>query len=240
MNLCIDGHAISALVGQTLGDLVHQLGLDSKVFADRPIAAKIAGEVFNLNYVPVRRAEEDCDRQSVRRAMAASNGNVSLLRYCDPVGRDVYTRTAQFGIFLALHRRYPNARAKMNCTVGRSLFVEVMHPDFSANILKEELQHLVSLEIPLKRRRVTTDEAIRAYESKGWHDKAKLLAWRGCSYFDEYYFEDFADYYYGELAPSLGYLQVWDILPSEGGFMFMFPEDTPPFKLSEYEICLNF
>ena len=37
---------------------------------------------------------------------------------------------------------------------------------------------------------------------------------------------DFADYYYGELAPSTGYLQVWDVLETENGFLFVFPEKT--------------
>jgi len=225
MKLWIDGKEVNALNGQSLATLIRLAGLDAVSFADRPIAAKIAGEVFNLNYIPVRSAEENSERNSVRRAIAASEGRIGLLRYSDPIGRDVYTRTAQFGIFLALHKLYPNVRAKMNCTVGRSLFVEVMHHNFSAEALKDELRRLVSLDIPLKRRRITTKDAAEAYASKGWSDKSRLLSWRNSDYFDEYYFEDFSDYYYGELAPSLGYLSVWDILPAKGGFMFLFPSD---------------
>ena len=234
MKLYIDGKEIIAKEGQSLLDLIKQLELDSEIFAERPIAAKISGEIFNLNYTPVRCAKENGDRQSMRRAMAASDGTITLLRYSDPAGRDIYTRTAQFGIFLALHRCYPDARAKMNCTLGKSLFIEVGDPTFSATTLKCELESLISQNIPLHRRRTSVKEAASRYQARGWEDKANLLSWRTADYFDEYYFEDFSDYYYGELAPSLGYLQVWDILPADGGFMFLFPEDTPPYQLSTH------
>lgn len=235
MTLRIDGKEIAAKEGQSLAHLVGLLGLDSEIFAEMPLAAKIAGEVFNLNYIPVRRSEENSERSSVRRAMAASGGEVSLLRYSDPAGRDVYARTAQFGIFLALYRLYPKARAKMNCTVGKSLYIEISDPSFSAATLKRELQDLVSKNIPLNRRRISLKDAQMRYAERGWSDKAGLLSWRNVAYFDEYYFEDFSDYYYGELAPNLGCLRVWDIMPAEGGFVFLFPDDNPPYSLSCHE-----
>ena len=102
MQLCINGHTILAQPGQTLLDLIRQLGLDGFVLSRRPIAAQIAGEVFNLNYVPVREKDISNERPSIRRAMAASKGKVNLLYYRDPAGKDVYSRTVQFVLFLAI------------------------------------------------------------------------------------------------------------------------------------------
>ena len=99
MKLIIDGMEILARPGQTLLDLVKALGLDSPSLRERPLAAKIAGEVFTLNYIPVR---QEGPVPAVRRAMAASGGVVELLRYTDPVGKEVYERTARFVVFLAL------------------------------------------------------------------------------------------------------------------------------------------
>ena len=92
MKLQIDGYEIVANPGQTLLELVQNLNLDRDILSKRPLAAKIAGEVFNLNYVPVRVSELSQDRPSIRRAMAASGGQISLLYYQDPTGRDVYER----------------------------------------------------------------------------------------------------------------------------------------------------
>ena len=240
MTLRIDGVEIEAKPGQSLLDLLGILGLDTGTLSDRPLAAKIAGEVFNLNYVPVRDTDAEPDRVSIRRAMAASDGNVRLLRYSDPAGRDVYERSAQFLLFLALHRLYPGSRAKMNCSVGRALYIEVRDPHFSVDLLKSELNNLVKINAPFLRKRLPLSDAISHYQKDGLQDKARLLFWREQDYFDEYVYEDFADYHYGELVPSMGYLQVWDIIPVECGFMFMFPDDNAPNLVARYEEMPHF
>ncbi len=235
MNLWIDGHKAQPKPGQTLLALIKQLGLDREDFANRPIAAKIAGQVFNLNYVPVRPQDLQEERITLRRAMAASQGEIHLLRYTDPAGKDVYQRTVQFILFLALRQLYPKARAKMNCTIGPALYMEVKNaPDFSSEELKERVQQLIDRDFPLLRRRISTQQAIDEYTRQGQQDKARLLSFRTTPYFDQYYFEDFADYYYGELAPSSGYLQVWDVLPAEGGFLFLYPDATNPNQVAQY------
>ena len=99
MKLIIDGYTANAEPGRSLLDIVKELGLIKGKLSTDPIAAKIAGEVFTLNYIPVRQKDVIPDRESVRRAMAASDGVVRLLRYSDPTGQEVYTRTAQFVLF---------------------------------------------------------------------------------------------------------------------------------------------
>ena len=241
MTLYIDGTAIEPRPDMTLRELVEELGMDNQELSTRPLAAKIAGEVFNLNYIPVRQKDADPDRPSIRRAMAASGGQVRLLRYSDDAGKDVYTRTAQFVIFLALHRLYPQARAKMNCTVGAGLFIAVYGcKDFSVRALKAEIAKLVAMDIPLVRQRLTTQEAIARYSQVGAADKARLLSWRTEPYFDEYIYEDYGEYFYGELAPSTGYLKVWDIQQKDGGFMFIYPDDQDPDQVADYKESPHF
>ena len=235
MQLKIDNICMEAKSGQTLAELIRSAGLDSDTLSCRPLAAKMAGEIFNLNYIPVR-DESESEESSLRRAVSASGGVVQLIRYSDPAGRDVYSRTVQFLLFLAMRQLWPKARAKMDCTVGNALYVEVSGADnFDALALKEKVRDLVDADIPLLRRRISTQEAIELFAADGQLDKAKLLTWRGASYFDLYTYGDFSDYYYGELAPSTGYLQVWDILPVEGGFMFLYPDNQDPESVSGYE-----
>ena len=241
MELWIDGIHAKAKPGQTLLDIVKDVGFDSTLLSQRPIAAKIAGEVFNLNYVPLRISDACQERPSIRRAMAASGGKIQLLRYLDPNGKDVYARTAQFVLFLAIRQLWPEARAKMNCTVGPALFVEISGTDtFSVKKLKEHVAALVQQDIPLLRRRITTFEAVEKFTGQKQFDKARLLQWRTEPYFDQYAYGDFSDYYYGELAPSTGYLQVWDILEADNGFLFVFPDDMKPDRVADYVDMPNF
>ena len=241
MKLRIDGIPVEAQQGMTLLELVRTLGLDDAALSRRPLAAKIAGEVFTLNYIPVRVRDEQLDRPSIRRAMAASCGEVKLLRYTDAAGREAYNRTGQFVIYLAMRQLWPSAIVKMNCTVGASVYMQVNGAaDFSVERLKNQVAALVHQDIPLLRRRVSREDAIQHFTADGQTDKARLLNWRTFDYFDEYAYGDFADYYYGEMMPSTGYLTVWEIREAEGGFLFVYPDTKNPDQVAKYLESPNF
>ena len=111
--------------------------------------------------------------------------------------------------------------------------------DFSSDTLKQEVSSIVAADIPLIRKRISTQEAISRFVSQGETDKASLLKWREAEFFDVYSYGDFMDYYYGELAPSTGYLSVWDILPCDGGFFFLFPDDLDPNRVADFDDMPN-
>ncbi len=242
MTLWIDGQRTETVAGESVLDAVRRLGLDYPELSRRPLAARIAGETFTLNYVPERIGES---LTSVRRAMEASGGRMTLLRYADPRGRRVYTRTVQFVLFLAIRQLYPNAVAKMNFTVGEALNVTVeKEPAFTpADVpqLKERVAQLVAADIPLRRKRIATQEAIAAFTASGQTDQARLLAWRKVPYFDVYTYGDYLDYFYGEMAPSTGYLSVWDMVTDGGcGIQFCFPDPADPDRVSHNRELPNF
>ncbi|MBQ4600267.1 MAG: nucleoside kinase [Oscillospiraceae bacterium] len=241
MKLTIDGREITARAGQSLLDMVKELGMITGKLSADPLAAKIAGEVFTLNYIPVREKDIQPERESIRKAMAASNGVVQLLRYCDPTGKDAYTRTVQFVLFLALQQLWPDAASQMNCTVGAGLYIKVTGAeDFSAEKLKRQVERIVEQDIPLLRCRISTAEAVEYYTRQGQDDKARLLVYRQVPTLDVYRHGDFADYFYGEMAPSTGFLRVWDIIDAPEGFMFIFPDDLEPDRVAAYREMPNF
>ena len=241
MLLTIDGRCAEAQPEQSLLDLVKQLGMEGSSLADRPLAAKIAGEVFTLNYIPFRKKDGQGERPSMRRAMAASKGSVRLLRYGDAAGKECYIRTAQFAIFLALRQLWPDASGKVSCTLGSSVYIQVAGvPDFSASRLKQRLKEIVQERIPLIRRRVPLEDAAARFRREGQEDKARLLCWRPLDYFDEYVYGDYADYFYGEMLPTTAYLTVWDILPADGGFLFLYPDDQNPEVCAKVPAMPNF
>ena len=241
MKLYIDNNEITAKADQSLLDMAKELGLVSGKLSTDPIAAKIAGRVFTLNYIPLRQKDITPDRESIRKAMAASDGIVHLIRYTDPIGRDVYTRTAQFIVFLAIRRLWPEAQGSMNCTIGTGLYFKVSGAnDFSADRLEEEIRNIVAEDFPLKRRRMPTKELINYYRSIGEDDKATLLTYRKKERIDVYERGDFLDYFYGEMAPSTGFLRSWDIIPAPEGFIFIYPDPKDPDKISSYRESPNF
>ena len=234
MNLIIDNQTIIPASEQSLLDMIRQLGLETGRLSSQPLAARIAGEVFTLNYIPVR--EKDLANTKTRTAMAASGGEVKLLRYEDTAGKAAYTRTAQFVIFLALNRLWPEAKARMHCTVNSGIYFELDKPeDYSVERLRQEIKAVVQTNIPLIRTRTTTQDAIAYFQANGRQDKVRVLQWRKAEHFDWYCYENFRDYYYGEMLPSTGYLLVWDVLDAPGGFVFVLPDDGDPDRVSAYK-----
>ena len=139
MTLIINNRHFEAHPGESLFDIVRAAGMIKGKLSEDPIAAKIAGRVFTLNYVPVREKDVSTERVSVRKAVAASGGVVRLLTYNDHAGRETYMRTAQFVLFLAIRRLWPEAEAKMSCTVSTGLYIKVSGaPDFSARRGRED------------------------------------------------------------------------------------------------------
>lgn len=240
MNLRIDGQMAHARPEQSLLRIVQELGLDRDSLSTRPLAAKIAGEVFTLNYVPLRQ-----EGAPARKAMEASGGDITLLRYGDKLGKEVYVRTAQFVLFLAVRQLWPGAVAKINFTVGNSLNVTVEKtPAFTAGdipVLKECFARIVAEDFPLIRQRITTRQAMERFAADGQSDKARLLSWRMMPYFDIYSHGDYMDYFYGEMAPSTGYVQVWDMVSDGGsGLQFCLPVPEDPDRASVYRQRPNF
>ena len=236
MKLIIDGREVAARADQSLLDIIKEIGLVTGKLSTDPIAAKIAGDIFTLNYIPLREKDVRPDSERVREAVAASGGVVRLVRYTDSAGYEVYTRTAQFVLFLAIEELWPEAEAKMSFTVGSGLYVKVSGAEnFSAEALRSRVDSIVDEDIPLLRHRISTSDAIKHYKEAGLEDKARLLSYRSTPTFDVYRHGKFADYFYGELAPSTGYLRSYDILEADGGFIFVFPQKKSPDRVSQYK-----
>ena len=234
MKLIIDGRRVEPIVGESLLDITKRLGLFKGSLSSDPIAAKIAGEVFTLNYIPLRQRDVFYERESMRKAMAASGGIVKLLRYSDPLGKDVYTKTAQFIIFYAAEKLYPKSTVKMSCSIGSALYFKVKNADqFSASALKAKATEIIGQNIPLLRKTVPTSEAIEMFRKKGQSDKTSLLSYRPTPTIDLYCHDGFYDYFYGEMAPTTAFLRSWDILDAPGGFVFLFPDKSDPDRVSK-------
>jgi uridine kinase len=239
MQLKIDGHPVDAQCGESLLDLVKKLGLDSTDLRTRPLAANIAGETFTLNYVPVREQEaKSAQRPTLRRALRASNGEVTLLRYDSARGNRVYERTMLFVFLLAMRKRYPKTRVRINYAVGAGLYTNVgdnmcLSPGEVEGI-KQEMRAIVNADLTLERKRVDIDDAIDFFSADGQEDKVRLLQWRQFSYFDVYRQEDYVDYFYGEMAPSTGYASVFDLQALPTGLFLIRPSSENPNKPAKH------
>ena len=229
--LRIDGKEITAGVDDSLLALVKKLNLDTTDLKTRPLAASIAGEVFTLNYVPVREEGRESQRIILRRALRAAKGEVKLIRYDYKRGQRIYERTLLFVFLLAMHELYPGVQVRVNYAVGAGLLAscENMKIDEKAVMdIRKRMHSIVQADYKLERRRLDIEDAIDHFSLDGQVDKVRLLTWRRFSYFDVYQHGEYVDYFYGEMAPSTGYLSVFDVQIHTLGLMLLRPAALNP------------
>ena len=239
MQLTIDGITTEVNAGERLLDIVRRLGLDSTDLKTRPLAANIAGETFTLNYMPLREEQASANqRVTLRRAMRAANGTVSLLRYDSARGNRVYERTMLFVFLLAMRELYPKTRVRINYAVGAGLFASVGEgmrlSQQDVDRIKKAMHEIVKADLTLERKRVDIDDAIDFFSADGQEDKVRLLKYRQFSYFDVYRQDDYVDYFYGEMAPSTAYASVFDLQAQKGGLLLIRPSAEDPNKPAKH------
>ena len=239
MQLTIDGISTEVNAGESLLAVVRRLGLDSTDLKTRPLAANIAGETFTLNYVPLREEQTSTNqRVTLRRAMRAANGVVSLLRYDSARGNRVYERTMLFVFLLAMRELYPKTRVRINYAVGAGLFASVGEnmrlSQQDIDRIKKAMREIVAADLTLERKRVDIDDAIDFFSADGQEDKVRLLKYRQFSFFDVYRQDDYVDYFYGEMAPSTGYASVFDLQAQKGGLLLIRPSAEDPNKPAKH------
>lgn len=230
MQLTISGRPIEARQGESLLTLVRRLGMDDPHLSRRPLAADLAGEIFTLNYVPVRDAEMAATNDRMRKAVKKSGGTVDLIYYDEDRGKRVYERTLLFVFFLAVRRLFPGARVKVQYAIGAGLYLSIDKdtPCTAADAarLRDACRDIVREDVVLDRRRLPIGEAIDFFSYDGQPDKVRLLKWRRFTYFDVYRYGDYMDYFYGEMMPSTGYVDVFDVTAYEGGVFLLRPDSA--------------
>ncbi len=148
-------------------------------------------------------------------------------------GIRVLQRTAWFILQKTLHDLYPALTLHIRHSLGRSgFYCETDGRDeFSAaeaRAIAERMRQIVSADLPIRRRKLPTEQVRRRFEELGFADKVELLETRPRLYSDLYTLDDTAGYFYGALAPSTRYLGHFDIEPYYNGFLLLLPQRTSP------------
>ena len=148
-------------------------------------------------------------------------------------GIRVYQRTAWFLLQKAVKDLYPGQTLHIRHSMGQSGFycevdgIDEFTPDDAAR-LRGRMRELSVRNLPITRQRMLTTEIRARYAEEGFTDKIALLDTRPRLYSQLYTLDDTAGYFYGSLAPSTGYVTLFDIEPYYNGFYLALPLRTSP------------
>ena len=122
----------------------------------------------------------------------------------------------------------------MQHSIGQGYYCEFRHKDAICvpdrkmlSSLKEKMQDFVKADLPIIKYNMNTQDASARFREMGRMDKVRLMRYRRSSRVNVYELQGFPDYYYGYMVPSTGYLEYFDLLLYQNGFMLMFPGKDP-------------
>ena len=167
------------------------------------------------------------------------NRDVEFLDAREGSGHRVYVRSLSFVLYKATQDVFPGSKLFIEHSLCRGYYCNFKKKgnepltDDDVKSIRQRMRDIIDIDMPFHRTEGTTEETIRVFTERGFTDKVKLLETSGQIYSDYYTLGDTADYYYGPLVPSAGYLKVWDLERYEDGLLLRVPDWNNPLKLAE-------
>ena len=167
------------------------------------------------------------------------NRDVEFLDAREGSGHRVYVRSLCFVLYKATQDLFPGSKLFIEHTISRGYYCNFKKKgseslaDGDVELITNRMKEIIALDMPFRRNEATTEEAIRVFAERGFTDKVKLLETSGQIYSDYYMLGDTADFYYGPLVPSAGYLTVWALERYHDGMLLRVPDWNNPTILAE-------
>ena len=167
------------------------------------------------------------------------NRDVEFLDAREGSGHRCYVRSLCFVLYKATQDLFPGSKLFIEHPLSRGYYCNFKKRNNDALTnddvkgICQRMQEIISLDMPFRRNEATTEEAVRVFAERGFSDKVKLLETSGQIYSDYYMLGDTADYYYGPLVPSAGYLKVWGLERYHEGLLLRVPDWNDPTHLAE-------
>ena len=155
------------------------------------------------------------------------------LTYADEEGRRIYERSLQFVFLTAAHRLYPGKRVRIRHSFAQGLYIDLPNVAVTGAIvaaLKAEMGRIVAADLPIQRFSVSTEDARDYFTRTGQTDRLRILGYRRFSHFTLYRIDGLEDYFYGEMAPSTGCVEVFDLRTCGEGILLQMPDVNNPKK----------
>ena len=158
---------------------------------------------------------------------------VKMITTADEAGHKTYKRTATLVLLKALYSvAKAQGKALNKATIRYSLDKgvyctvdgDVVADEVFLQEVKKKMFELVEAKMPVKKRSISTEAAIRRFKKYGMKDKEKLFRYRRVSRVNIYELDGFEDYFYGYMMPNAGYIKYFDLIPYNAGFVLQMPD----------------
>lgn len=154
-------------------------------------------------------------------------------------GMRTYVRTLSFVIAKAASDVLPGVQLHLLHSLSNGYYCtlrngEAVRSEDIARI-KARMNELIVQDLVFEEHTVPVQEAVDIFSHQGMQDKVDLIETSGQLYYTYYSLEGYADSFYGSLAPSTGYLYLYDLIPYMNGVLIRVPDQAAPNQLAPIE-----
>ncbi|MHC1702660.1 MAG: nucleoside kinase [Tenuifilaceae bacterium] len=158
-----------------------------------------------------------------------------------PAGMRMYQRSLFFVLQKAVKDLIPGSNVRIEHSVSKGFYCEIEGCNQPLELplifnIGDRMRDIIASDIPFTRDKVLTTEVVTMFEGFGYHEKAKLFRTRPKLYTSVYWLSDTADYFFGGLVPSTGYLKVFDLVKYFQGMLLRIPKRFKPDEVEDIEI----
>lgn len=187
----------------------------------RYLGARVSNQIYHL-------------RKKVRENM--------YIRFLDNSSQDgyrIYTRTISAVFIMACRKVFPQSTAKIEHFIGEGLYAE-LEEGYSIGFseieeIKKEMEKIIKGDLAIIREKLPHDEALKVFEEYGHQDKVRLYNTLDREEVQTYDIGGYIDGFYGYLAPSTSYVDVFDLRYYYPGAIILFPNRYSNYQLPEYK-----
>ncbi|KAH7822760.1 Uridine kinase [Monocercomonoides exilis] len=159
------------------------------------------------------------------------------------LGAQIYRRSLQFLLSMAVSRVFPKRRLVIGHSLGSGIYFEFQEEPIAA-LTEEELQKInaememiVKSDFPIKRRRIAWPEAVDHFNAIKQEQTMMLVAQHNRPYVPIVVCDGYIDIWHGPHAESTSILNKFELrrYGTESGFLLRFPRAEIPDEIPEFK-----
>ena len=163
-------------------------------------------------------------------------GTISFIYADSETGKQIYERTMNFVFIAAVKLLYQDAQVRMEHALSNGQYCDILKTPFLSpkdiRHIRKKMEELVNNKEEIRRKVVTTQEAVAYFEENGMQNKADLLRCRKSKTSSIYTLCGIDDYFYGIMLPSTSYITHFALrYYAPGVWLSAYPQFTNQAKL---------
>ncbi len=157
------------------------------------------------------------------------DSHIEFVKFNSSDGYRIYARTLKMILHMALTTLFSNTRVEFISTINNDQYFVVKGINLTeekVKTVKEKMQEFIDKDLPIVRKVVSVEEATGLYIASNSEDKLKNIGNKLKSYLTMYFCDGMYNNFYGVLAPSTGYITLFDLIPYKDGALLVIPDNN--------------